>query len=201
MLSSADDSPAKAIRCYLLPADREILMKTSLTGPLLLAVAVLCGGCTPAPDEAAVANSGLDAPIIMDELPPIMDDSAGHPDHGPHGGELIELGKEDFHAELVRGDGDVSLYVLDASATETVAIAAETLVVSLKRFGKVAAFELGGHPDANDPAGKTSRFSSADAKLRAWLDADAEGAVTVQIAGKSYTGKIVHDHDHAGHQH
>lgn len=176
-------------------------MKTALTCLVLLASAVVCGGCKRAADETAAANTDSGAPIIMDELPPILDDSVGHPDQGPHGGELVELGREDFHAELVHGDGGVSLYVIDGSATETVAIGAEKLVVSLKRFGKVASFELGANPNANDPAGKTSRFSSADRKLYAWLDADAEGAVTVRIEGKSYTGKIVHDQDHAGHKH
>jgi hypothetical protein len=200
---NAGCSPAVKIRRWTefpathTPADREILMKTALTGPLLLVLAIVCGGCKPAADETADANANSDAPIIMDELPPIMDDSTGHPDHGPHGGELVELGKEDFHAELIHGDGGVSLYVLDGSATETVAIAAEKLVVSLKRFGKVASFDLAANPDANDPAGKISRFSSADPKLHAWLDADAEGVVTVQIEGKSYTGRIAHDH--AGH--
>ena len=36
-------------------------------------------------------------PIVMDELPPVTD-LGGHPEHGPHGGELIELGT---HEELL----------------------------------------------------------------------------------------------------
>ena len=74
---------------------------------------------------------------------------------------------------------------------------------ALRRVGyhvhEVSDGTTGANPDANDPAGQTSRFTSADTKLDEWLDAGAEGAVVIQIEGKSYTGKIAHDHDHAGH--
>jgi hypothetical protein len=91
------------------------------------------------------------------------------------------------------------MYVLDGSATQQVPIASEKLVVSLKHDGQVATFDLMANPDANDPPGQTSRFTSNDPKLDQWLDAGAEGAVVIQIEGKSYTGKVAHDHE--GHDH
>ncbi len=176
-------------------------MRTTFTYPLLIAVGIALAGCRPAADQSASpagasVEVGSDAPIIMDEMPPMMGEVDAHPDHGPHGGDLIELGKESFHAELVHGDGGIMIYVLDGAAAEQVPIQAESLVISLKQEGQVASFELSASPDASDPPGKTSRYTSGDAKLHEWLDAGAEGAVVIQIEGKSYTGKVGHDHDH-----
>ena len=180
-------------------------MKTSLTYLSLFALTIAFVGCKNSTDDSTDANADStavsDAPIIMDEMPPMLDDAHGHPEHGPHGGELVELGKENFHAELVHGDGGVSMYVLDGSATKMVPIPSEKLVVSLKNDDQVATFDLAANPEANDAAGQTARFTSTDAKLDEWLDAGAEGVVVIQIEGKSYTGKIAHDHDHAGHNH
>ncbi len=164
---------------------------------VLLTAVVGCGSSQNEDDP--VTNTS--APIVMDEMPPLLDDAHDHPDHGPHGGELVELGKEAFHAELVHGDEGISIYVLDGSATKTVAIAADKLVVSLKHDGQVNTFDLAARPDAEDAAGLASRFVSSDQQLDEWLDAGAEGAVVVQIEGKSYNGKVVHDHNHEGHSH
>lgn len=177
-------------------------MKTAFIYVPLFALVAFVAGCK-AEKSAAVTGpeASSDTPIIMDEMPPMMDDVHGHPEHGPHGGELVELGKEAFHAELVHGDGGIAMYVLDGSATKQVAIASEKLVISLKHDDKVGSFDLAASPDANDPAGQSSRFTSTDPKLDELLDAGAEGAVVIQIEGKSYTGKIAHDHDHTGHNH
>ena len=180
-------------------------MKTAFSSLSLLALVVVLAGCNPAAEQsttvAGTGDTGSDAPIIMDEMPPLLDDVHGHPEHGPHGGELVELGKEAFHAELVHGEDGIAIYILDGSATKQVAIASEKLVVSLKHDGEVATFDLAANADASDPAGQSSRFTSSVPKLDQWLDAGAEGAVVIQIEGKSYTGKIAHDHDHAGHNH
>lgn len=183
-------------------------MKTTFTYLPLLALIAVLAGCKPGTDRAAsgtgAGDISSDAPVVMDEMPPMMDGEHGHPEHGPHGGDLVELGKEAFHAELVHGDGGISMYVLDSAATKQVPIGAEKLVVSLKHDGQVASFDLTANPDASDPPGQTSRFTSTDPKLDEMLDAGAEGAVVIQIEGKSYTGKVAHDHeghDHAGHRH
>lgn len=177
-------------------------MKTALTFLSLFVFGVALIGCKRAAEEtASVAGTGSDASIIMDEMPPMLDDAHGHPDHGPHGGELVELGKEDFHIEIVHGSGAVAFYVFDGAVVDPVAIAATKLTVSLKHDGEVKSFELAADPQSGDAAGKSSRFTSLDAQFAQWMDSEAEGAVTVQIQGKSYTGKIAHDHDHAGHSH
>ena len=139
-------------------------------------------------------------PVEIDEMPPMIE-MDGHPEHGPHGGELVELGKEAFHIEMMHGTGAVAMYVLDGSATQPVAIEAEKLTVSLKHDGEVKSFELPANPQAEDESGKSSRFTSTSAEMDQWMEAGAEGAVILQIDGKSFTGKISHDHDHEGHDH
>ena len=41
-----------------------------------------------------------------------------HPTHGPHGGELLEIGKEEFHAELIMNETkkQMVIYLLEKDA-------------------------------------------------------------------------------------
>lgn len=151
-------------------------------------------GCSEKNDQVSESPESSE-PIVMDEFPPDME-FGGHPEHGPHGGELIELGKEAFHIEMVHGSGAVAMYVLDSAITKPVAIEADKLTVSLKHEGEVKSFDLPADPQAEDSSGKSSRFTSNLAEMDHWLEAEAEGAVVVNIEGKSYTGKILHEHEH-----
>ncbi|MCM2373024.1 hypothetical protein [Aporhodopirellula aestuarii] len=167
-------------------------MKTSFL-TLLLACFTLIGCSNKnAQNDSPDDSSG---PLVIDDLPPLMDGDS-HPEHGPHGGELIELGKEAFHIEMLHGTGSVAMYMLDGSAIEPVAIEASKLTVSLKHDNEVRSFDLAADPQADDASGKSSRFTSTDAEMDHWMESGAEGAVIVEIEGKSYTGKISHDHDH-----
>ncbi|WP_390176014.1 hypothetical protein [Rhodopirellula europaea] len=147
-------------------------------------------GAKPAEDSGADPDT-----VVMEGAPP---HSHAHPEHGPNGGELIELGKEAFHLEMLHDDQSVTLNVLDGAASETVAIDAAELSVSLKHDDEVRTFAL---PASNPTDGKASSFTIFDAEMAGWMKEGAEGAVTLQIDGKSYTGKISHDHDHEGHDH
>lgn len=130
------------------------------------------------------------------------DHSHAHGAHGPHGGELIELGQDAFHAELLHTATEVAIYVLDDSATRTVPITATALTASLKHGGEVETFELIATPDAGDPEGTSSRFVTSDPQFAQWIDSGAEGALAIAIQGKNYTGRIAHHHhSHAGHTH
>ncbi|WP_217647178.1 hypothetical protein [Planctomicrobium piriforme] len=124
-----------------------------------------------------------------------------HPGHGPHEGELIELGNEEYHAELIHDDKSVTIYILDGAATKAVPIEAKELVVNLKHEGKPEQFKLVATPDAGDESGKSSKFSSADPELAGHLDEkEADAKLVVEINGKSFRGSLAHDHDH-GHEH
>ena len=138
--------------------------------------------------------------------PNTMDDHAGHahPTEGPHHGDLIELGNEEYHAEILHDEdaGTVTIYVLDGAATKQVPIDATEVTINAKHDGKPEQFKLTASPDANDPPGKSSRFVSNDEELAHHLDEDgAEPRLVLTINGKSYRGVITHDHDHEGHNH
>lgn len=156
-------------------------------------------GCSQQGEQSELSQDTSDS-IVIDELPTLTD-SSGHPEHGPHGGELVELGKETFHIEMVHDAGTVVMYVLDGSATEPVAIEAQKLIVSLKHEGEVKSFDLTADSQPEDEANKSSRFSSTSTEMVQWLEAGAEGAVILQIEGKSFTGKISHDHHDGSQQH
>ncbi len=130
-----------------------------------------------------------------------------HPSHGPHEGDLVELGKEEFHAEVVHDHdaASVTIYILDSAAKKAVPIEAKQVVVNLKHEGKGEQFTLAASPDAGEAEGASSRFVSTDKEFAEELDHNhGDATLVVTIKGKQYRGKITHDHeghDHEGHDH
>lgn len=122
-----------------------------------------------------------------------------HPHAGPRGGTLIELGDEEFHAELLHQDktNTIVIHLLDSKAKEAVAIEGSEVFINVKGKGKPRQFKLKAQPEAKDPKGKSSRFLLADKDLCKLLDDHhAQAWLRASIQGKTYTGKIEHDHDH-----
>lgn len=122
-----------------------------------------------------------------------------HPDEGPHHGHLIELGEEEYHAELVHDDaaGKVVVYVLDNTAKESTAADNEQVALSILIGGQPKEFIL----KAAD-ATKRDQFESSEKELVDALDHDKEfkGRLHVSIGNKEFVGIIQHeehhDHDH-----
>lgn len=167
--------------------------------PLLTSLSLVwfAAGCGDAPDSKK--------PKEVSGGPPKTVETSGHEhDHGdpPHHGTLIELGDEEYHAELVHDEKakTVTVYILDSAAKKAVPIEAAEIVINLKHDGKPEQFPLKADPDSGDPQGKSSRFVSKDAELAEDLDhKGANPQLAVQVAGKSYVGKIAHEHE--GHKH
>ena len=130
-------------------------------------------------------------------------DEHDHPSEGPHGGALIELGEEEYHAEIVFDEkaDTVTIYVLGSNAKDLVPIDAPEIFINLKHGSKPEQFKLKASATKTDPKGKASRFVLKDEDLMHDLHHDdANARLRVKIAGKSYSGKIdAHDHDHAEH--
>lgn len=175
----------------------KVLFTTS-TAPLIVAACMLCG-CGDSPDPNPISSG------------PVTTGGEGqyvhaHPSEGPHGGDLIELGNEEYHAELLDQDG-ITIYILDAFATQTTAIEAVDITINLSHDGTPAQFKLTAAPTEDDPDGRSSRFTSADKELVEHLheEENVEGTLVLQINGKSYRGKLTHEHEgghgHAGHAH
>jgi hypothetical protein len=127
---------------------------------------------------------------------------------------LIELGQEDYHAELVHNDDkpSVSLYLLDEQARSPVTTAAEELTLNLVVDGNAQQFKLAAAPLQGEAEGKASRFHSQDESLWRLISDENKlsGRFNVTIEGKQFVGKIEHaahgkhagehghDHDQAG---
>jgi len=120
-----------------------------------------------------------------------------HPEHGPHDGDLIELGDEEWHAELVHTKETVTVYILDSAATSTVAIDAASVRINLKHDDKPQQFELLADPLESDAEGTSSRFfiEKASSLVHALDHDDAEAKLAVMIRGRQYVGEIGHAHD------
>ncbi|MEI6239981.1 MAG: hypothetical protein WCR51_06305 [Planctomycetia bacterium] len=123
-----------------------------------------------------------------------------HPTEGPHHGALIELGKEDYHAELVHDDATdtVTIHILDASATKAVPITAKHVILNMRVGGKPRQFPLPARAQTGEAAGSSSAFAATDKELCTVLDSHgASGRLNVEIGGKVYVGKIGgHSHAH-----
>jgi hypothetical protein len=130
---------------------------------------------------------------------PPAEHNHAHPDKGPHGGPLIELGNEKYHAELLLDEKTqtVTIYLLDGTARKEVAIPAKFVRINIKKSGKGEQFQLRPAPQKQENAGKTARFALKDATLCDRLHAEGiDARLVVEIDGKSYSGSVVHDHNH-----
>lgn len=121
-----------------------------------------------------------------------------HASKGPHGGSLIEIGEEEFHAEMVHDDQakTVTIYILDGAAKASVPIDATSITINLKHEGRGEQFNLAASPDASDPAGKSSRFVSSEAELVKDLDDEkVEAQLALTISGKPFRAAVEHHHE------
>lgn len=146
---------------------------------------------------AVAGCSGEQKPAGGDK-PAISAGAHDHPTNGPHGGQIIELGKEEYHVEMLHDDatGTVTFYVLDSKAKTANPIDAVELVINLKHDGMPEQFKVPAQRETTDPAGKSSRFVSTDKELAADLDAKgAEAELVVTMGGTQFRGALAHDHE------
>lgn len=127
-----------------------------------------------------------------------------HPSEGPHHGDLVELGGEEYHAEVVHGEGGaITVYILDGTAKVAAPVDATEVTFNVVHDGQPEQFKLPASPDAGDPAGQSSRFTRTDEELAKHLDEEGTKAkLMLTISGKSYSGEVEHHHEHEdGHKH
>lgn len=122
-----------------------------------------------------------------------------HPAHGPHGGDLIELGKEEYHLELVHDEkaGVMAFYLLDSSAKKVLASPAKEIYVNVKMAGKGKQYKLAPAPQANDPKDNFSCYATKDKEFIETIEKHGvQASVMITISGKQYLGKVEHHHHH-----
>lgn len=181
------------------------LSGTSLVGLAVLGLAVLLTGCESQKETAPNKQVSGPPPAAAqhEEHSGGGSSAAGHAEEGPHHGQLVELGKEEYHAEVVHDEanGSVTIYLLDSSAKNAVPSDATELTISLKHDGQPEQFTLAASPAEGDPEGKASRFASTEKELGDDLDAEgADPRLTVKINGKSYSGAMTHSHGEHSHK-
>ncbi|HUP78432.1 MAG TPA: hypothetical protein VM260_07680 [Pirellula sp.] len=127
-----------------------------------------------------------------------------HPTHGPHGGELLEIGKEEFHAELVVNESkkQMVIYLLEKDSKSSIAIEAPFLAINFMLAGKPVQVQLKSIPQDFDQNGLSSCFGAVSPELIDALHAaKSDPKLAVRIRNKAYVTKIIHKHDHSGHNH
>lgn len=168
---------------------------------LFCAILVLgVAGCGGDSTDKAASSSGAETSAP----PATVEAGHDHPSEGPHGGSLIELGNEEYHAELVHDEQakTVTIYILDSAAKMSVPIDATDVAINLKHEGRGEQFKLAASADQNDTQGKSSRFLSSEVELAEDLDREgAEAELVVTIDGKPYRGALEHEHGHGEDEH
>ncbi len=156
-------------------------------------------GCGSKPANNVNSSTGP-----KDGAPASSEHVHAHATEGPHHGTLVELGSEEYHVEVTHDATSVTIYVLDSSAKQAVPIDASDVTINVVHEGKPEQFKLVANPDAGDPAGKSSRFTLADAELVSHMDDEsAAPKLSLTIDGTPYRGEIKHEHehDHSDHAH
>jgi len=122
-------------------------------------------------------------------------------EHGPHGGHLVELGNEEYHAEVTfdAKANKIVVYLLDSTAKKPAPTDSKDVALKLTVGGKPQSFSATAAPQEGDPKGNSSRFELAgnpDIKANVKDEEDLKGSVNVTIGGKPYSGEIEHHHEH-----
>jgi hypothetical protein len=185
----------------LLPSLRTLAAGFVVPAALGLSAPVLTGcGSGNGSTSTETTVTSTDAPGGHEE----HGEEHDHPSEGPHGGQILEFGSADYHAELVDDDASagVTIYILDSGATAAAPVATEELVINVRKDGSAKQYRLKANPDAGDTEGKSSRFTADDPALHEDLHSAKEARLVMKVEGKSYNAAIdAHSHDHEGHDH
>ena len=124
-----------------------IIRNHLISSTAFLLLAIIFSGCSSESNK----SQNPDVP----DLPPatVETDAHDHPSDGPHHGHLIELGKEEYHAEFIHDEKNstVTIYILDGTAKNVVPIDSKEILINLKHDGRGEQFKLTALPDKGDP--------------------------------------------------
>lgn len=120
---------------------------------------------------------------------------------GQHGGYIIGLDIENYHAELTHDDKTkrVGVYVLGEDTVTAAPIEAKSVTISARIDDKPAEYTLPAVVQPGDPAGKSSYFELASEPLLA-IVTDKSGSpnpdvqLTMTIDGKPHIGEVDVEH-------
>jgi hypothetical protein len=124
-----------------------------------------------------------------------------HAHRAPHGGNVETVGK--FHVELVRKDGQIQVYVLDAKeeTVEPPQKAKLTLIVGKHRH-ELALAKDGDHLAASLPGDGRAHLDEAQGKASVLLSVVLDGkprTVRFKLTGHGHKAHEQEGHEHKGH--
>jgi hypothetical protein len=138
--------------------------------------------------------------------PPTTPAGAGHDGHshshdhahvGPHGGHLLELQPEGYHAEWIHDDeGRVTVFLLDAAAEAEAPVAGAEVAIDVTIDGNTATYVLEPVHDSTASTGPTAEFFIIDKQLVPSLQIAGEGVDAVlklKIDDQQYSGQFEHE--------
>lgn len=126
-----------------------------------------------------------------------------HSEHGPHGGQVLGLGDEEYHAEFVldEASGKVTVYLLDKDIKTNAAAASaqETIVIEAKSGDETKAYDLAAVNRTTGDMPTAQQFELTDKELHGAIETKS-ATLKVTIAGKPFEQKITfeaHGHEHS----
>lgn len=172
-----------------------MLFRRSFELALTAAFALVLTGCTDGSSEFTEVSH--DEPEVGHE-----DHSGhGHGAHGPNGGDIVEVGNEEFHAEVVVDEAEqrIDVFILGSDAKTAKPIAASDISISFKHGEEVEEFKLAASALDGEAEGQASKFTITDEELFEELHEHPEGAtLNFSDGDQALTGTVNHSHDH-GH--
>ena len=165
---------------------------------LALSVAASLGmaGCTPSEPAARPFNAGDN---VTNTAPP----EHAHV-HGPNGGHIVELGEEEFHAEVAMDkDRKLTVYLLDEAVKAAKPVENGTMQIMTKVDAKDVTLDLVAAPLDDEKDGKCSRFElAADKVPGAIMDIEGlTGDLSLKFGDKTLKTSLTEEHAHEGHAH
>lgn len=130
-----------------------------ISGSLVLAALALANvvGCDRGTPPGPASNPGQ----TSDAQPPARGEDAHAHKAGAHGGNVVEIGRDNYHAEAVsESGGALRLYLLGRDEARVLEVEPQTLTAYAKPEGATdaAAITFNPDPQTDDAKGKTSRF-------------------------------------------
>lgn len=184
--------------------DSEGYMMISPRLALGLALSLCVAGCNDAAPTARTFDDKTDN--VNNTAPP----EHAHV-HGPNGGHIVELGEEEFHAEVAMDTSrKLTVYLLDEAVKAAKPVDNGTLQITTKVDGNDVVLDLVAAPLDTEKDGKCSRFElAADKVPGAIMDIEGlTGDLSLKFGDKTLKTSLTeeHDHDHAhegeaGHEH
>lgn len=176
------------------------MLKRSMELTLTVTFALVLTGCTDGNSEySEIGESCVTADSDLDH----GHGSHGHGSHGPNGGDIVELGNEEFHAEVVVDESAnrIDVFILGSDAETAKPIAASEITLSFTHGDEIEEFQLMASALDGEPDGQASKFTLTDEDAFEELHEHSEGATLTFTAGdQKLSGTFTHSHDH-GHDH